>query len=120
MQKPFLKWAGNKYSQLAHILPYLPNHKVNRFFEPFVGSGAVYLNYPLTTFSYLNDSNVHLISVWNAVLQNRVQFEEQLKNFFGGHQNDEESYYRVRSQFNKDTSEIKKSNAIRMVKPSLL
>ena len=37
--RPFLKWAGNKYQILEHILAVLPNGK--RLIEPFVGSGAV-------------------------------------------------------------------------------
>jgi cbb3-type cytochrome oxidase subunit 3 len=39
---PFLKWAGGKYRIVDDIKKFLP--KGNRLVEPFVGSGAVFLN----------------------------------------------------------------------------
>jgi DNA adenine methylase len=42
--KPFLKWAGGKgqlLSQLEAALPYELNDEEFRYFEPFVGSGAM-------------------------------------------------------------------------------
>ena len=41
--KPYLKWAGGKETELKHILPILPT-KIERYFEPFVGGGALFLN----------------------------------------------------------------------------
>ena len=40
--KPFLKWAGGKSQLLVEIINRMPS-KFNRFFEPFVGAGAVFL-----------------------------------------------------------------------------
>ncbi|EEP60240.1 DNA adenine methylase, partial [Sulfurihydrogenibium yellowstonense] len=40
--RPFLKWAGNKYKIVEDIKRLLPVG--NRLIEPFVGSGAVFLN----------------------------------------------------------------------------
>ena len=40
--KPFLKWAGNKYQIVHRIKEILPAGK--RLIEPFVGSGALFLN----------------------------------------------------------------------------
>ena len=42
MFKPFVKWAGGKEKELAVITPNLPE-KINNYFEPFVGGGAVFL-----------------------------------------------------------------------------
>lgn len=42
MSKPFLKWAGGKYTQLADLFEHIPAGK--RLIEPFVGGGAVFLN----------------------------------------------------------------------------
>jgi DNA adenine methylase len=42
--EPFLRWAGGKRQMLPVILPALPKDfdlTKNRFFEPFVGGGAV-------------------------------------------------------------------------------
>ncbi|HWQ76130.1 MAG TPA: DNA adenine methylase, partial [Syntrophomonas sp.] len=40
--RPFLKWPGNKYRIIEAIKGRLPVGK--RLVEPFVGSGAVFLN----------------------------------------------------------------------------
>ncbi|MBL2601260.1 DNA methylase, partial [Klebsiella pneumoniae] len=42
MSKPFLKWAGGKYTQLADLFVHIPAGK--RLIEPFVGGGSVFLN----------------------------------------------------------------------------
>jgi DNA adenine methylase len=38
---PILKWPGGKERELKYILPNLPG-TINRYYEPFVGGGAVY------------------------------------------------------------------------------
>ena len=40
---PILKWAGGKERELKFIIPEMPK-AFERFFEPFVGGGAVYFN----------------------------------------------------------------------------
>lgn len=42
MSKPFLKWAGGKYTQLNDLFRYIPEGL--RLIEPFVGGGSVFLN----------------------------------------------------------------------------
>ncbi|MFR8055622.1 MAG: DNA adenine methylase, partial [Bilophila wadsworthia] len=42
LTRPFLKWAGGKYRLLDRLLPSIPAGA--RLVEPFVGSGAVFLN----------------------------------------------------------------------------
>ncbi|WP_052345365.1 DNA adenine methylase [Alkaliflexus imshenetskii] len=45
--KPFLKWAGGKGQLLPKFQelypPQLKEHKIKTFYEPFLGSGAVFL-----------------------------------------------------------------------------
>ncbi len=43
-RKTFIKWAGGKEKELPIILKNLPSN-FDRYVEPFVGGGAVYLNY---------------------------------------------------------------------------
>ncbi len=40
---PVIKWAGGKGGELSYLLPLFPGN-FNRYFEPFVGGGAVYLS----------------------------------------------------------------------------
>ena len=41
--KTFIKWAGGKEKELPIIMNNLPEH-YDRYVEPFVGGGAVFLN----------------------------------------------------------------------------
>ncbi|EBW0789414.1 DNA methylase, partial [Salmonella enterica subsp. enterica serovar Muenster] len=41
-RRPFLKWAGGKYSLLPELDRLIPAGK--RLIEPFVGGGSVFLN----------------------------------------------------------------------------
>lgn len=41
--RPILKWAGGKRQLLPELRPYYPQ-RFDRYFEPFVGSGAVFLD----------------------------------------------------------------------------
>jgi len=41
--KPFLKWVGGKNQLLAQFEAYFPSN-FTRYFEPFVGGGAVFFH----------------------------------------------------------------------------
>ena len=67
--KPFLKWAGGKTQLLNAIVTRLPIHillnlQIDRYVEPFIGSGAVFFflkkHFHINE-SYLIDSNPELI-----------------------------------------------------------
>ncbi len=67
---PFLKWAGGKSQLLAQYAPLFPAERPARYFEPFVGSGAVFFYLRGRDFagSYtLWDVNAELINVYRAV-----------------------------------------------------
>jgi hypothetical protein len=60
--KPFLKWAGGKYRIIDKIISALPKKKT--LIEPFVGSGAVFLNTEYENY-VLADANADLISLYS-------------------------------------------------------
>jgi DNA adenine methylase len=95
--KPFLKWAGNKFQILQRILEVLPSG--GRLIEPFVGSGAVFLNtdYP----SYLlTDTNRDLITLYGCLQEDGESFIEYCRSFFTPKNNAEEVFYTLRAEFN--------------------
>lgn len=63
--RPFLKWAGNKYQILEHIMALLPSG--HRPIEPFVGSGAVFSTLITSHASWLADSDEDLINLYLAL-----------------------------------------------------
>ena len=67
MAKPFLKWPGCKTKLVPHIVPLIQRTGRSYYFEPFLGSGAVFfaLNHPGS--SYLSDSNADVIGAFLGV-----------------------------------------------------
>lgn len=91
---PFVKWAGGKTQLLEVIESHLPE-TFNRYFEPFVGGGALLFKLQPKAFS-INDSNEELICVYKCFENNELF--ELLKNELLKHEENhsEEYYYKVR------------------------
>ena len=91
---PFVKWAGGKTQLLEVIESHLPE-TFNRYFEPFVGGGALLFKLQPKAFS-INDSNEELICVYKCLEKNELF--ELLKNELLKHEesHSEEYYYQVR------------------------
>ncbi len=68
--RPFLKWAGGKGRLLAQYERFFPHKPMRGYYEPFVGSGAVFFHLrPRELFSHyrLSDSNAELITCYRVV-----------------------------------------------------
>jgi DNA adenine methylase len=100
--KPFVKYPGNKHTIFELIAPYLL--PAQRLVEPFVGAGGIWLNTDYPSY-WLNDSNVYLIGLFDAVLQNE-KFIEQAKVYFQSATNEAAEYYRIRSLFNQQKDSL--------------
>lgn len=96
-QRPFLKWAGGKYSLLPELDRLIPAGK--RLIEPFVGGGSVFLNSDKHERFLLADVNADLINLYQmlAVVPDSVIYEA-MKAF--RHLNDAENYTVIREAFN--------------------
>ncbi|NMB95643.1 MAG: DNA adenine methylase [Clostridiaceae bacterium] len=72
---PFIKWPGGKEKELTHILPNLPN-TINRYIEPFVGGGAVYLSIDREKVNNLiiNDFSEELIDLYTMISEGNNEF----------------------------------------------
>ncbi len=72
--KPFLKWAGGKKQLLQHFQELYPQQlkegKIKNYYEPFLGSGAVYFNivqqYAIEK-AWLYDINPELVLTYTVV-----------------------------------------------------
>jgi len=95
--KPFLKWAGNKYAIIERIKSALPEGQ--RLIEPFVGSGAVFLNTEFERYS-LSEINQDLINVFNRLKNDGESFIQACREYFTPEYNTEEQYYNLRELFN--------------------
>lgn len=94
---PFLKWAGGKTQLLSQFEPFFPQ-RIERYIEPFVGSGAVFF-YAAERFRpkrvVLSDGNEELINTYIAVRDD----VEGLIALLEGHRrrHSRPHYYRVRA-----------------------
>ena len=69
--RPILKWAGGKRQLLPELRPFYPQ-SFKRYFEPFLGSGAVFLDLHNAGLLegravYLSDINADIIGCYRAI-----------------------------------------------------
>jgi DNA adenine methylase len=105
--RPFLKWPGNKFKCLQHIIPCLP--PAPRLIEPFTGSGAIFLNsfYP----SYvLGERNLHLVNLYKQLQHEKDNFVDYCSQWFQAKYNQKEQYYLLRKKFNESKNSRLKSS----------
>lgn len=104
MNKPFLKWAGNKYRIINHIIPLVGDAKT--FIEPFFGSGAIALNVFSDVF-VLNDYNPILKNLHNFIVHDE-KFIDDCEDFFK-EKNNKADYLNIRDLFNTSNDEREKA-----------
>ncbi len=104
--KPFLKWVGNKYKLVNRITALLPPGK--RLIEPFVGSGAVFLNSDYPAY-LLADANTDLINLFLHLQDEGDDFIDYCRSFFIPENNVNQTYYELRARFNHATDTRLKS-----------
>jgi DNA adenine methylase len=96
--RPFLKWPGGKYRIVDHIKRRLPSGR--RLIEPFVGSGAVFLNTDYQEY-LLSDINADLILVYETLKRHGDTFIAYCKELFVPNNNTRERYVELRAEFNE-------------------
>ena len=69
---PILKWAGGKEQELKYIHPAMPK-KINNYYEPFIGGGAVYFSLQANKM-FINDKSHELIHLYNAIKDKDTDF----------------------------------------------
>jgi len=98
--KPFIKWAGGK----SHLLPVLRRcvpKNFGRYFEPFLGGGALFFNLCPTS-AVLSDSNHELIHCYKIVRDRPQEAIERLSKLRIG----EEEFYKTRATRPETLSDV--------------
>ena len=100
--QPFLKWVGGKASLIRQLEEFFP-HEIDRYFEPFLGGGAVFFHlkhrFPDMR-PFLRDGNKELINCYRVVRDRPEELmlllDEHAKGFRadGG-----EYFYTIRKQY---------------------
>lgn len=94
--RPLLKWAGGKRQLLTSISRRLPE-KIETYYEPFVGGGAVFFSLAAQgrfERAVLSDQNEELIGTYRAVQEDVDSVIKALRDL----PHSEEDYYRIRAQ----------------------
>jgi DNA adenine methylase len=96
--RPILKWCGGKRKLVSQIRALMPEHFTGRYWEPFLGGGAVFFS--LTEAerkgAFLSDMNAPLIATYQA-LQDPALLRDVLDELQGSrYANEEKAYYAVR------------------------
>ncbi len=98
--RPFLKWAGGKTRVVPHLRRALDPLDAERLVEPFVGSGAVFLNLPRFRKLLLADANGDLIDLYRAVAYDWDAFMAEVRPLFVPQNNARAAYLALREEFN--------------------
>ncbi|MCL5500488.1 Dam family site-specific DNA-(adenine-N6)-methyltransferase [Escherichia coli] len=96
-QRPFLKWAGGKFSLLSELDRHIPAG--NRLIEPFVGGGSVFLNSDKHESFLLADVNPDLINLYTMLDVDHIRVLSFAQELFKRAAN-EDAYMELREEFN--------------------
>jgi DNA adenine methylase len=89
--EPFLKWPGGKRLLSSALVRLVPQN-FGRYFEPFLGSGALYFALQPKS-AVLADSNADLIECYKQLRDNCGGVIQELQKL----RNSEQDYYRIRN-----------------------
>lgn len=88
---PFVKWAGGKRQLLAQIRESMPR-EYNRYYEPFIGGGAVVFDL-LPENALINDINEALINAYVQIRENVDSFLDSINRIDSAIGEDGKAYY---------------------------
>lgn len=88
---PFVKWVGGKRQLLSELERFFPK-KISKYYEPFIGGGAVLFHIQPKE-AIINDSNGELINLYKVIKYKPEELIEDLKK----HENKPDYFYNIRS-----------------------
>ena len=109
----FVKWAGGKGHLINQIEQYLPK-KIDRYFEPFIGGGAVFfyiMQKYKPKFACISDINQNLIITYEVIRDDVEGLIQQLYIHKENHRKDFEKFGNKKAikinELNKKVKKIK-------------
>ena len=91
---PFFSWVGSKKKLAESLAKHVPEG-LNNYYEPFLGSGALFFQVKhLFKHCYLSDVNLDLITSYNAIKNDSSEVIKLLEMHHNKHS--KEYYYKVR------------------------
>ena len=114
MSHTFLKWAGGKTQLLPELRKLYPS-KFNKYYEPFLGGGAVFFD--LKPKNYLiSDINAELINCYKTIATKYIDVIDKLSCM----ENTEDYFYKVRELRFENLDKIEASARSSTCKNSLI
>ncbi len=108
----FLKWAGGKEMLLPQLEPFFPKD-IDRYIEPFLGSGALFWHIATTRKPktvILADTNEELINVYIQVRDSVEKLIRSLEKRKLAHFANENYYYEVRAELPSKLNPIERAS----------
>jgi DNA adenine methylase len=90
LPRPFVKWVGGKKQLLPELVRRIPSN-VRRYYEPFIGGGALFFSLQPQN-AYLSDINPDLINLYTVI---RDKIDELIADL-DQHKYEKPYYYRIR------------------------
>lgn len=81
--KPLFMWAGGKSKMLKHYRKYLPT-KINKYYEPFFGGGAMFIEVALNNPNaemFINDINQDIMEIYHSIKTSPTKFIEVVSEY---------------------------------------
>ena len=97
--EPFVKWAGGKRQLLEKLNARIPKNGYKRYFEPFVGAGAFWLDLRPQT-SIVNDVNEQLMHCYKIIKDNPKELIRKIDSLDHGRR-DKDGYLANRDRYNQ-------------------
>ncbi len=103
--RPVIKWVGGKRQLINELKKRMPKN-YNRYFEPFIGGGALFFELRPKN-ALINDYNPELTNLYKVLRD----YPDKLIKSVCRHKNNEEYYYEIRA-WDRDEKEYSKISDI--------
>jgi DNA adenine methylase len=110
----FLKWAGGKRSLIPEFVKLFPQ-KIDKYFEPFLGSGAIFFYLKKQNpdmHAVLSDTNKDLINCFIFVRDKPEDIIRELNKHEKRFKGNSKYYYKMRERFNNSKNKFEKAHLL--------